>query len=121
MFDNGCSSSIACLHIIIVVFKVFSLDDNRIIKSSAIAQYHALKDPLNSFGSYFWGYTKDVAYQIAPTTKDNMDRIRRACRANTQQTLQGVMQNFKRQLTLRLENETEHFEHLLPRTIRNNG
>jgi len=31
-----------------------------------------------------------------------------------------VMQNFKR-LTLCLENEGGHFEHLLPRTIRNNG
>jgi len=52
-----------------------------------------------------------------------MDRVRRVCRAVTQQTLQGVMQNFKRRLTLCLESEGRHFERLtlLSRTIRNNS
>jgi len=65
---------------------------------------------------------KDVAYQTAPTTRDDMtNRLRRTCRAVTQQTLQRVMQNFKRRLILCLENEEDHFEHLLPRMIRNYG
>jgi len=68
------------------------------------------------------GYAKDVAYQTAPTTRDDMmDRVSRACRAITQQTLQEVIQNFKRRLTLCLENEEGHFKHLMPRTIRNNS
>jgi len=85
----------AHLHIVIVVFEDSSLKD-----------------------SYICGHAKDVAYQTAPT-RDVMDR--RSCRAVAQQTLQGVIQNFKRRLTLCLKNEGGHFKHLLFRMIKNNG
>jgi len=40
---------------------------------------------------------KTSTYQTVPTIRDGMmDRIRRAYRAVTQQTFQGVIQNFKR-------------------------
>jgi len=40
------------------------------------------------------------SYLALTTRHDMMDRVRRACRAVTQQTLQRVMQNFKKRLTL---------------------
>ena len=67
---------------------------------------------LNPIDFYFWGYAKDFVYQVAPTTRANMmNRIRRACRAVTQETLVGVIQNFRRRLTLCLDNEGGHFEY----------
>jgi len=75
-----------------------------------MAQFRGLQDlnpDLNSLDSSFRA-TKDIAYQIAPTTRDDiMDRVRIACCAVTQQTLQGVIQNFKRRLALCVENERE--------------
>jgi len=57
----------------------------------------ASRSPNFNLDSYFWEYAKDVAYQTTLTTRDDMiARVRRACRAVAQQTLQGVMQNFKR-------------------------
>jgi len=81
----------------------------------------SLQDLLISILFLIFEDANDGVYQTAPTTRDDMmDRIRKACCAVTQQLLQGVMQNFKRRLTLCLENEGELFEHLLPKT-RNNG
>ena len=75
---------------------------------------------LNPLDYYFWGYSKDAVYQEAPATRlYMMDRIRRACRAVTLQTLRGVQRNFRRRLILCLENDGSHFEHLIPRVIRN--
>lgn len=68
---------------------------------------------LNPLDFYFWGYAKDFVYQIAPTTRaDMMDRIRRACRTVTQETLVEITQNFRQRLTLCLNNQGGHFEHL---------
>lgn len=71
---------------------------------------------LNPLDSYFWGFAKDAVYQEAPTTRENMmQRIIEACQSVTQETLQRVMRNFRRRLTLCLENQGGHFEHLIPR------
>ena len=68
---------------------------------------------LNPLDFYFWGYAKDFVYQIAPTTRaDMMDRIRRACCTVTQETLVEITQNFRQRLTLCLNNQGGHFEHL---------
>jgi len=68
------------------------------------------------------GYVKDAIYQEASTTKlDMTDTIRRTCQggANTANTQRNP--NFRHRLNLCLENNDTHFEHLIPRVIRNDN
>jgi len=65
-------------------------------------------------------YVRDAVYQEAPTTKlDMTDRVRRICQAITPQIFREVLWNFRHRLNLYLENNGAHFEHLIPRVMRN--
>ena len=61
-----------------------------------------------------WGYLKNAIFEQQPTTRADMqDRIRRACAAIPRQTLQNTVRHFQRRLTMCLEANGRHFEHLL--------
>jgi len=68
---------------------------------------------LNPLDFFFWGYSKNIVYENAPTTKlDIMNRIKRACEGITpEMKLRSVLENFESRLQLCLRNNGGHFEH----------
>ena len=60
------------------------------------------------------GVFKNAVFEQQPTTRADMQyRIRRACAAIPRQTLQNTVRYFQRRLTMCLEANGRHFEHLL--------
>lgn len=63
---------------------------------------------------YLWARIKDIVYQTAPTTRDNMkERIRSACEQISREEIRKALHNFPRRLEKCLEADGRHFEHLM--------
>nr|WP_253308897.1 DUF4817 domain-containing protein [Rickettsia endosymbiont of Ceutorhynchus assimilis] len=63
---------------------------------------------------FLWGNIKQIVYQEAPTTPENMmERIRNACRAVSRDTLIRCHESFLQRIDKCVEVGGHHFEHLL--------
>jgi len=71
---------------------------------------------LNPLNFFFWGYSKNIVYENAPTTiLDMMNRIKRVCEGITPEILRSVLENFESKLQLCLRNNGGQFKHLIRR------
>jgi len=51
---------------------------------------------LNSLDFFFWGYSKNIVYENAPTIRlDIVNRIKRDCEGITLEILRSVLENFE--------------------------
>jgi len=69
---------------------------------------------LTSPDFFLWGYLKNIVYQTAPTTAEDLkDRIRRACRSIPANVLRKTVDAFEKRLQLCIQQNGGTFEHLL--------
>lgn len=69
---------------------------------------------LTSPDFFLWGYLKNIVYQTAPTTAEELKgRIRQACRNISANVLRKTVNAFERRLQLCIQQNGGTFEHLL--------
>jgi len=69
---------------------------------------------LNPPDFFFWGYSKNIVSENAPTIRlDMMNRIKRVCEGITPKILRSVLENFESRFRLYLRNNGGYFEHLI--------
>lgn len=69
---------------------------------------------LTSPDFYLWGYIKNVVYEYAPTTReDMMERIRVACRNVPRAVLLNTVRNFEERLALCIQVNGNNFEQFI--------
>lgn len=86
---------------------------NRWIGRGGPVKWPARSPDLTSLDFYLWGYLKDVVYQNAPTTRDDMkERIRAACNIPRNVLLRTV-RHFERRIQYCQQVNGATFEHLI--------
>lgn len=69
---------------------------------------------LNPMDYFLWGYTKNLVYEIMPTSKNDLkEKIRNAFRSITPQVLRTVRASFCKRVDACIQENGHHFEHLL--------
>lgn len=87
----------------------------RIISNRTRHPWPARSPDLTPLDYFLWGYIKNkLCVNYAITTKENMKRdIREICNNITTETLEAVNFEFLRRINFCVENNGDHFEHLL--------
>lgn len=69
---------------------------------------------LNPLDFFLWGYLKDRVYSPTPENTDMLkSAIRREMQKISEETLRAVIANFRRRMTLVIEERGRHLEHML--------
>lgn len=88
--------------------------ENRWIGRGGPTDWPARSPDLTKVDFFFWGFIKNEVYKTPPTTRDDMkERIRAAFQSVTVNMLRNVSQSFERRLQHCIDNNGEHFEHLV--------
>lgn len=88
--------------------------NNRWIGRGGPQNWPARSPDLTSPDFFLWGLVKDIVYSTPPTTSEDMQvRIERAFRSISRNMLSRIQHSFQKRVRLCIENNGQHFEHLL--------
>ena len=87
---------------------------NRWIGRSGPVQWPPRSPDLTKMDFFFWGYVKEKVYQVAPTTRENMQlKIREVFQTITPDMLEKVSDSFLKRIDACARNLGGHIEHSL--------
>lgn len=107
--QDGCPAHYHCD----VRFTLTAMFGEQWIGRGGPVPWPARSPDLTCMDYYLWGRIKDIVYQTAPTSKENMkDRIRGACEQISREELIHALENFPKRIEKCMEVGGGHFEHL---------
>lgn len=87
---------------------------NRWIGRGSAQNWPARSPDLTSLDFFLWGYTKNIVYNIPPTTAEDMQqRITDVFATITPEMLRNVNESFEKRVRACIQVNGQHFEHLL--------
>lgn len=87
--------------------------DRWIGRGSGFRVWPARSPDLTSPDFYLWGFLKNMVYQQAPTTRENLiERIRNACINIPRNVLISTTHDFRERIRLCIQQRGGHFEHI---------